>query len=120
MLESDVRIAHEKEGARLARAILEPLGYAEPLIDEVAAIIDGHDTRRRALSHNDELVKDSDRLWRFSVAGVSVASDWFDMTPREYVAHLEPQLGQFFTSAAAEIARADLDATRTALRIEDL
>ena len=28
MMESDVRIAHEKEGARLARAILEPLGYA--------------------------------------------------------------------------------------------
>jgi HD superfamily phosphodiesterase len=120
MMESDVRIAHEKEGARLARAILEPLGYAEPLVDEVAAIIDGHDTRRRALSHNDELVKDSDRLWRFSVTGVSVASDWFEMTPREYVEHLEPQLEQLFTPAAAEIARADLAVTRSALRIEDL
>ena len=52
--------------------------------------------------------------------GVSVASDWFEMTPREYVEHLVPQLEQLFTPAAAEIARADLDATRAALRIEDL
>jgi len=115
-----VRIAHEKEGARLARAILEPLGYAEPLIDEVAAIIDGHDTRRRALSHNDELVKDSDRLWRFSVTGVSVACDWFALTPREYAERLVKQFEHFFTPVAAEIARAELDATRLALRIEDL
>ena len=35
MMESDVRIAHEKEGARLARAILAPLGYAAALVDEV-------------------------------------------------------------------------------------
>jgi hypothetical protein len=120
MMESAVRIAHEKEGARLARAILDPLGYAPTLVDEVAAIIDGHDTRARALSHNDELVKDSDRLWRFGVTGVSVACDWYRMTPREYAEHLVPQLERFFTAAAAEIARAELAATREALRIEDL
>jgi HD superfamily phosphodiesterase len=120
MMESDVRIAHEKEGARLARAILEPLGYAEALVDEVAAIIDGHDTRRRALSHNDELVKDADRLWRFGVTGVSVACDWFALTPREYAERLVEQFEHFFTPAAEEIARAELDATRRALRIEDL
>ena len=120
MMESDVRIAHEKEGARLARAILEPLGFAAALVDEVAAIIDGHDTRKRALSHNDELVKDSDRLWRFSVTGVSVACDWFALTPREYVEHLVPQLEQFFTPAAASIAGAELERTRLALRIADL
>jgi HD superfamily phosphodiesterase len=120
MMESEVRIAHEKEGARLARAILSPLGYATPLVDEVVAIIDGHDTRRRALSHNDELVKDADRLWRFSVTGVSVACDWFAMTPREYVEHLVPQRSQCFTAAAREIAREELAFTRRALRIEDL
>jgi hypothetical protein len=120
MMESEVRIAHEKEGARLARAILSPLGYATPLVDEVVTIIDGHDTRRRALSHNDELVKDADRLWRFSVTGVSVACDWFAMTPREYVEHLVPQQSRCFTVAAGEIAREELAFTRRALRIEDL
>jgi HD superfamily phosphodiesterase len=120
MLESDVRIAHEKEGARLAQAILSLLGYSTALVEEVVAIIDGHDTRRRALSRNDELVKDADRLWRFSVTGVSVACDWFSKTPREYVEHLVPQLEQFFTAAAAAIAGAELERTRLALRIADL
>ena len=32
MMQSAVRIAHEKEGARLARAILEPLGYTPALV----------------------------------------------------------------------------------------
>ena len=118
MLQSDVRIAHEKEGARLARSILRKLGYPAALIDEIAVIIDGHDTRRDALSRNDELVKDADRLWRFSVTGVSVACDWFSLTPREYAERLVRQIDQCFTRAAAAIAREDLDATRVALRLE--
>jgi hypothetical protein len=120
MMESDVRIAHEKEGARLARSILGELGHPAPLVDEIATIIDGHDTRPHALSLNDELVKDADRLWRFSVTGVSVACDWFSLTPGEYVERLVPQLSRCFTPAAAAFAAADLTATRVALRVDVL
>ena len=49
--------------------------------DEVATIIDGHDSRLQALSLNDELVKDADKLWRYTTAGVAVGCDWFAMTP---------------------------------------
>ena len=101
MMESDVRIAHEKEGARLARGILGSLGYADAVVEEVAGIIDGHDTRREALSLNDSLVKDADRLWRFCVTGVALASEWWSLTPAEYVALLEEQMPLFFTGAAA-------------------
>jgi HD superfamily phosphodiesterase len=117
MMESDVRIAHEREGARLARALLTPLGYSEDVVDDVVEIIDGHDTRTRALSLNDSLVKDADRLWRFCVTGVSVASQWWSMTPAEYVRHLEPQLERFFTAQAASIARDELETSRAALRV---
>jgi hypothetical protein len=120
MMESDVRIAHEKEGARLARGILSSLGYADALVDEVVAIIDGHDTRRNALSFNDELVKDADRLWRFCVTGVALASEWWSLTPAEYAARLEEQLPLFFTGAAAAIARDELAASRAALRVDVL
>ncbi len=120
MMESDVRIAHEKEGARLARAILGPLGYAESLVDEVVAIIDGHDTRRDALSLNDSLVKDADRLWRFCVTGVALASEWWSLTPAEYVVRLEEQLPLFFTPAAAALARDELAVSRAALRVDVL
>ena len=120
MMESDVRIAHEKEGARLARGILSTLGYADALVDEVVMIIHGHDTRRDALSLNDELVKDADRLWRFCVTGVALASEWWSLTPAEYAARLEEQLPLFFTGAAAAIARDELAVSRVALRVDVL
>ena len=120
MWESDVRIAHEREGARLARELLATLGRDPDLVEEVAAIIDGHDTRRHALSRNDELVKDADRLSRFSIAGVSMGCDWFGMTPGEYTDHLAPQVDAHFTDTAARAARRELAHTRRALRVEAL
>jgi hypothetical protein len=120
MMESDVRIAHEKEGARLARGILASLGYPDAVVEEVARIIDGHDTRRDALSLNDSLVKDADRLWRFCVTGVALASEWWSLTPAEYVVRLEEQLPLFFTAAAETIARSELAASRVALRVDVL
>ncbi len=117
MLESDVRIAHEREGARLAAEILDATGWPPALRDEVVAIIDGHDTRADAISREDALVKDADALWRFSVAGVGIACDWWGMTPSEYADRAEAQIeGRLFTQAAREIARAELEQTRRVLQ----
>ncbi len=113
MMQSDVRIAHEKEGARLAGEILSGLGYAPEVTARVTQIIDGHDTRAHALSAEDELVKDADALWRFSVAGIAVGCDWFGMTPTEYGDRTEPQIeGRLFTETAREIAQAELAESR--------
>ena len=120
MWESEVRLAHEKEGARLAREILEGLDHPPAVVDEVVTIIDGHDSRTEALSRNDELVKDADRLWRFSLTGVSVACDWFRMTPSEYADRLPAQFERFFTAAGADMARRDLAATRAVLKTDVL
>jgi hypothetical protein len=121
MMESDVRIAHEREGARLAREILAELGYPGEVVDRVVEIIDGHDTRAQALSPEDELVKDSDALWRFSVAGIAVACDWFGLTPGEYADRTAPQIeGRLFTETARAIARAELADTRRVLRTAEL
>jgi phosphodiesterase/alkaline phosphatase D-like protein len=121
MMESEVRRAHEREGARLAREILGELAYDEAVIERVAEIIDGHDTRAHALSPEDELVKDADVLWRFSVAGIGIGCDWFSMTPAEYADHTAPQIeGRLFTEAARDIARAELAQTRRVLRTSEL
>jgi HD superfamily phosphodiesterase len=119
MMEADVRIAHEREGARLAGEILSDLGYDAALRDEVVAIVAGHDTRPHALSRNDELVKDADALWRFSVPGVSIACDWFGITPGAYAARVESQIeGRLFTEAARDIARHELARTRRLLCVD--
>jgi hypothetical protein len=80
-----------------------------------------HDTRQHALSPEDELVKDADALWRFSVGGIAVACDWFGLTPGEYADRTEPQIeGRLFTETARAIARAELADTRRRLRTVEL
>jgi HD superfamily phosphodiesterase len=121
MMQSDVRIAHEREGARLAEEILSELDYEPVVRARVVEIIDGHDTRAEALSLEDELVKDADALWRFSVAGIAVACDWFGLTPGEYADRTEPQIeARLFTETARTIARAELAETRRRLRTAEL
>jgi hypothetical protein len=117
MMQSDVRFLHESEGVRLARPVLEETGWGEEVILAVAEIIDGHDTRPHPRHLNDRLVRDADKLWRFGVTGVSVACDWFRMTPRQYADRLEHQVAQLETEPGRQWAAQELRATRTALML---
>ncbi len=111
-MQSDVRVMHEKEGVRLSRQLLAQTGRPETVIAAVADIIDGHDTRPKARSLNDRLVRDADKLWRFTVTGVSVACDWFRKTPHQYADQLESEIALIETEAARKMAGADLAGTR--------
>lgn len=100
---------HETEGARIATAILLELGVDAATREEVAAIVDGHDTRPNALSRNDELVRDADRLWRFTPPGTRIDSRRFGMTPAEHFAWLEAGIDSWLsTPEAKRLARAYL------------
>lgn len=70
---------HEVAGARIAREILAAVGYDAADVDEIARIIDGHDSRTTALSVNDALVKDADKVWRLTPHGVATVMGWFDL-----------------------------------------
>lgn len=70
---------HEIEGARVAREKLGELGGYD--IGTIGAIIDGHDTRKTALSLNDAIVKDADKLWRFTAHGIASISALLGQTP---------------------------------------
>jgi HD superfamily phosphodiesterase len=120
MMEADIRYAHEREGARLAREILGELDYDASLVEEVAAIIDGHDTRAEPLSLNDQLMKDCDRLWRFSVVGVALSCMWTGKSPAEYEPSLIAQYERFFTPEAEAKARELYAHTREALKVDAL
>jgi hypothetical protein len=112
-----IRYEHEKQGCIIAREVLPDLGYEEAFVDEVCAIIDGHDTRAEAYSLEDALVRDADRLWRFDHAGIALASGWFQMDPATYCDRLEAEIiPELKTSAGVEIARAELGRSNALLR----
>lgn len=117
MMQSDVRFLHETEGVRLSRPVLEKCGWGEDVIVAVATIIDGHDTRPNPRSLNDRIVRDADKLWRFSVTGVSVACDWFKMTPGKYAARLAQQIDILETEPGRRWAADELQKTHEALML---
>jgi len=96
---------HEVEGARKAREILQQVGYDPELIDEICEIILGHDSRERALSLNDAIVKDSDKLWRFSADALRVDPKRFKVSPVVHAHWLGRQIDRWFiTETARKIA----------------
>lgn len=115
ILQSDVRYRHEAEGVRLARPVLEQTGWSEVIIAKVCEIIDGHDTRPEPRHLNDRIVRDSDKLWRYDVPGVAVASDWFGDTPSQNCDRNEAILPKFETEPGRAMAAAALAQTRKAL-----
>lgn len=117
MLQSDVRYLHEAEGVRMATGVLRATGWSEAVIAQVCEIIDGHDTRTEPRHLNDRIVRDADKLWRFSVTGVAVACEWFKTTPHGYAERLESQKTQLETEAGVRMAVSELAATRKALML---
>jgi HD superfamily phosphodiesterase len=98
---------HEEAGARIAANVLKEVGYDSAKAAEVLKIIDGHDTRESPLSLNDKIVKDADKLTRYSqcfpvfagVLGLSLkeyaaclltlGERWFYLTPSWNMARIE-------------------------------
>lgn len=75
----DLVIRHEKEGAKIAAEVLAAVGHDAQRTDRILEIIDGHDSRREALSLDDALMKDADKLWRLTPHGVDTVMDWFGL-----------------------------------------
>ncbi|MDE2409976.1 MAG: HD domain-containing protein [Actinomycetales bacterium] len=116
---SDIRILHEIEGCNIAREVLPGLGYDEATIKKVTDIIDGHDTRMESYSIEDSLVRDADRLWRFTPAGIALASGWFKKTPSQYRRQLEETtFPELITEAARALATAELARSVELLKLD--
>lgn len=93
---------HEVEGAKIARTILEQVGYDPALTDEITAIIVDHDSRREPLSLNDAIVKDSDKLWRFSKEALDVDPRRFSIPPDVHTRWLKLQIEDWFITDTAK------------------
>ena len=68
-----------RKGLASFRRILTEVGLPAEHVDEICAIIDGHDTRHEPISVNDAVVKDADKIWRVTPHGRRVVNDWFGL-----------------------------------------
>lgn len=101
----ELRRQHEVEGAAIARRVLAGLGYPEDDINLIATIIDGHDTRVESLSTEDAVVKDADKLWRYTVFGFETIRNWFDHSVAEQLVFLDDRSKtRLFTEPARHMA----------------
>jgi HD superfamily phosphodiesterase len=114
-LQSDVRYRHEAEGVRLGTEVLRQTGWSEDVIAQVCEIIDGHDTRKEPRHLNDRIVRDADKMWRYEVAGIAIAADWFGKTPHAILADVEAKLDWFETPEGRKMAERELAKTKKAL-----
>jgi HD superfamily phosphodiesterase len=106
--EREITRMHEREGARIAADILKKIGYDASKTAEILEIIDGHDTRPVALSNNDRIVKDADKLTRYAKDLESWSPDFF-LTAQQAAARLERSVDDwFFLAVSKEIARKEL------------
>lgn len=98
---------HEIAGVVIARDILAAVADPSIPVEPVIAIIDGHDTRAEPHSLEDALMKDADKLWRFTAHGVETIGGWFDTPAAETVAMLESfVLPKFCTATGRAMAEA--------------
>ena len=93
---------HELEGAKIARSILEGLRYSPEKVKEICRIIQGHDSRKRPISRNDRIVKDSDKLTRYSRKGMAIDLDRFRISRQRYLLFLERIIDQWFLTPAGK------------------
>ena len=103
-----VRI-HELEGVKVAEKVLREVNYESAKIAEILEIIDGHDTRPYALSVNDMIVKDADRLARYRRRFVLYTSRHFKVSPLKVCERLEAFIGRwFYLERSKGIAREEI------------
>jgi HD superfamily phosphohydrolase YqeK len=107
----DVNRIHEVEGAKIAAEILRTVKYNVRQAAEVVAIIEGHDSRKEPLSLNDRIVKDADKLYRYSHEAFYINLKLFELTVEQTLARLGAHLSDWFlTDCGKRFAEEELKA----------
>ena len=100
---------HELEGAAIARRLLKSLKYNPDWVDRITFLIGRHDSGDKADSLEERLVKDADKLWRFSPLGFWNEIERQGLSAEELHGYLSEQYGSwFFTLTALKFAEEEL------------
>ena len=100
---------HEVEGAKMARKILEALHDPPKRVKEICRIIQGHDSRKTSISLSDRIVKDADKLFRYSRKGLAIDLNRFRTYRGNHLSYLERHIEKwFFLSVSRQLAEEEL------------
>ncbi len=103
---------HEQAGTETAIRILGEVGCDRVTAQKVIAIVDGHDSRTSALSLDDKIVKDADKLTRYGVTFWTIAH-LLSMPPEDLVSRLDRMIDQWFLlDLSRRMAREELGLRR--------
>jgi len=102
---------HEEIGIKMSGEILEKVNYAPKLINEILEIISQHDTRQGFISKNEGIMRDADKLWRFSKTGFWTDIKRRNHSPEEWHEWLQGRIdlpNYFYSETGKKIARREL------------
>jgi HD superfamily phosphodiesterase len=100
---------HEDEGVKIAKDILEKTNYDSNKAEEILRIVEGHDSRKEPISLNDKLVKDADKLFRYTREYIDIYAEKFELTHDQMYARYEEKLAKWFlTHSGSKMAKAEL------------
>lgn len=111
--DSMYRAFHEIAGVIISNKILGKVKYPEACIPDILEIISKHDTRKDFFSPEDGIMRDADKLWRFTYQqwkvyhSKKVSADVFEKSLLE---DLE-KIGFFYSDVSKQIAKIELEQT---------
>lgn len=110
--EYDIRIRHQEESVKLAKKILNTVKYPMVYFKDILEIISQHDTREGFLSSEDGVMRDADKLWKYSKVGFQADLDrnnfTFDFFYNKMLKNIDRK-NYFCFNSARTIAREELE-----------
>jgi HD superfamily phosphohydrolase YqeK len=110
---------HEVEGAVISGKLLQTLNYDPLLIERIAQMIERHDSGERPEGLEEKILKDADKLWRFSRYGFWQELERQELEILELYRYLEGLLSGLFSPAAVMLAREELKAQAREIGVAD-
>lgn len=104
-------IKHQNESVKLAKKILGAVKHPIPYLKDILEIISKHDTREKFYSPEDGVMRDADKLWKYSQIGfqtdLEINNFTFDFLYNKMLENIDRK-NYFCFKSARHIARQEL------------
>ena len=107
------RNIHQKASLQISKKILKQVNYPNEFVPAILEIVSQHDTREGFFCAEDGIVRDADKLWRFTLQ--QMQADYFKRMTVEKIKEIRmndiENSSYFYSGISRQIARAELEQT---------